>query len=325
MKHKKPWTSLLLAALLSLTLTGCQLAQEAGEGGQADTLIGGVVTLGAGEEAIDWAAYLEAHPEAAGGTEASALTTAQKYETKLYADKGPQIALDPATGQQVEQEGYTFPAVRGVFFSYDLERDQENDHVSVKSAPNLGFWEGSVNAGSKNHQQPDETWSVELRGTVYYAAQGDAPVITVHPVYRAPDGEVYLTLGGTSVQGEGLTACYGEFRTVEIQGKESTEETTLQVTAKSKHPAQHILLVQMDRQDREVKRQEYRPGQLPETLTPEAATAYLLLVSCYTDQQGQEAMDRTLIQASEEYLYTPYLMDNGFFGAQPTKILWQKG
>lgn len=44
--------------------------------------------------------------------------------------------------------------MEGVFFSYELERDEGQELVTVKSAPNKGFWDGGVTYNSTNDGSP---------------------------------------------------------------------------------------------------------------------------------------------------------------------------
>lgn len=315
MKHKRQRLIGLMTAFL-LVLSGCQLAEEEALATERDVLIGGVVTLGTPGDTIK------------SGSASSSPGETQNpagSEQRIYATKETQTYYDETTNETVEREVYGFPEVEGVFFSYELERDEGQELVTVKSAPNKGFWDGGVTYNITNDGSPKGIRTAELRGTVYYSAELGEPIVTLTPVYRTPEGEVYLSMGGTSFQGDGMTACVGEFYTIETQGAETTEEINLYVTAKSRCPAQRIILVQMDNQDRVVTRQDFLPGQLPETLVPEEATSYLLIEACYTDDQGKETVERELVGSTEEYLYTPYRMDNGFFAAQPTRILWKKG
>ena len=103
------------------------------------------------------------------------------------------------------------------------------------------------------------------------------------------------------------------------------EKVSLKVNIGMKHPPQKIVLVQMNAQDRELSRQEYQPGQLPDAITPYQNAAYLLVESCYLDGQGNQGIDRELVTLGDRRLYTPYLLDNDFLAPQVTKVLWQKG
>lgn len=339
MKHKH-WMGLLAAVLLSLGLTACQLAEKGAASPQnqkaEDTLIGAIVTVGTEEVPTpNMEGYLTDHPEVLLGKKDINLDDLSDYANRIYGVKETKRFFDESEQAYVEREVTAFPQVRGVFFSFEAVYQQAYgaEVVSVETAANEGLWNPSTGTGTTHTTDMTEVadTSFTMEGSVYYRYQENVPIFTVNPVYRTPTGEVYTTKGISLTQefpsekGSAPSSSYSDTRTIERNGTTIEEKISLNVTIGMKHPPQKIVLVQMNAQDRELSRQEYQPGQLPDAITPHRNTAYLLVESCYLDSQENRGVDRELITPSDSTLSTPYLLDNDFLAPQVTKVLWQKG
>lgn len=279
----------LLGAVL-LALTACQMAQEEAVV-EEDTLIGGFVTARTERE------YLE-----------MGLPEETEESGRLYAQEG------------------TFPGLEGVYFTYEIAYDNETNAYITRSGPNQGLWEGGVAVGSVDYDTEREQRTAGMAGKVYYEERPEVTVFTLYPVFQTSSGEIYLFLGGRiNVSGEGdgvvSSTSYTHKSEVEVNGRRLACETALKVEIDTKPTAQTITLVQLDEAHRVLSQENFLPGQCPDQLTPQPETAYLLVE--YRDSQG-EVTERELVQRGEEYLYTAWQMDSGFFAAQPTELIWKE-
>lgn len=279
----------LLGALV-LSLGACQLAQEDAVIVE-DTLIGGFVTARTEEE------FLEiGMPEGA------------DENGRLYA------------------QDETFPGLEGVFFTYEVTYDSETNAYYTRSGSNQGFWNGGVAVGSVGYNTEKEQGTVVMKGMVYYGEQREITTFTLYPVYQTGDGKVYADLGnGVSVSGDGEgiipSAFYAVKNEGEVNGKKTSRETSLRVEIGTKTAAQTVTLVQLDEAHRVLAQENFMPGQCPDQLAPRPKTAYFLVE--YRDSAG-EVTERELVQHGEDYLYTAWQMDSGFFAAQPTQLVWKE-
>ena len=294
-----------LLGMFLLSLTSCQLAQEE-SAAKGDTLIGGIVTASTEEESLQ-----------------NALSEGAEAPDRVYATEEAVSALE-----QGEEKGYMFPGLEGVFFSYEITGEEENNAYTTRSGPNQGFWHGGVVIGSVDENAAGEQHKAAMKGTVYYEDCPGITVFSLHPVYQTAEGKVYVSLQegpNVSGEGEGLVpnASYTVSSTSESNGAMHTWETTLQVEIDRKHEAETIVLVQMDQENQTVRRDIYQPGQCPDQLAPQPQTAYLMVEYRWDDGAGEEQVERELVQQGEPYLYTPWKMDSGFFASQPTEILWR--
>ena len=279
----------LLGAMI-LALTACQLAQEEAAV-EEDTLIGGFVTA---------------------RTEGEFLEMGRPEETE-------------ESGRLYAQEG-TFPGLEGVYFTYEIAYDSETNAYTTRSGPNPGFWEGGVTVGSVNYDTEREQRTAGMSGKIYYGEGGEHTIFTLYPVFQTAEGERYLFLDGrvnVSGEGEGIvpSTFYTSKSEVEVNGRRLTCETSLKVEIGAKPAARSVTLVQLDEAHRVLSQEDFLPGQCPDQLAPQPETAYLLVE--YRDSQG-EVTERELVQRGEEYLYTAWQMDSGFFAAQPTELIWKE-
>lgn len=279
----------LLGAMV-LALTACQLAQEEAAV-EEDTLIGGFVTARTEREDLQ----MELPEEADGNS-------------RLYA------------------QGDSFPGMEGVCFTYEITYDSEANAYTTRSGPNGGLWEGGVTVGSVNYDTEREQRTAGMAGKVYFEERQEVTVFTLYPVFQTSSGEIYLFLGGrinVSGEGEGVVSStsYTHKSEVEVNGRRLACETALKVEIDTKPTAQTVTLVQLDEAHQVLSQEDFLPGQCPDQLAPQPETAYLLVE--YRDSQG-EVTERELVQRGEEYLYTAWQMDSGFFAAQPTELIWKE-
>ncbi len=279
----------LLGAMV-LALTACQLAQEE-TAVEEDTLIGGFVTARTEGEFLEMGLPEE--------TEESG---------RLYA------------------QGDSFPGMEGVCFTYEITYDNEANAYTTRSGPNQGLWEGSVAVGSVDYNTEQEQRMARMSGKVYYGEGAENTIFTLYPVFQTAAGERYLFLGGrvnVSGEGEGIvpSTFYTSKSEVEVNGRMLACETSLKVETGAKPAAQTVTLVQLDEAHRVLSQEDFLPGQCPDQLAPRPETAYLLIE--YRDSQG-EVTGRELVQRGEEYLYTAWQMDSGFFAAQLTELIWKE-
>lgn len=279
----------LLGAMV-LALTACQLAQEEAAV-EEDTLIGGLVTARTEGE------FLEME-----------LPEETSESGRLYA------------------QGDSFPGMEGVCFTYEITYDSQANAYTTRSGPNEGLWEGGVAVGSVDYDTEREQRTAGMTGKVYYGEGVEKTIFTLYPVFQTAAGERYLFLdGGVNVSGEGEGIVPSTFYTskseVAVNGRKLTCETSLKVEIAAKPTAQTVTLVQLDEAHRVLSQEDFLPGQCPDQLAPRPETAYLLIE--YRDSQG-EVTERELVQRGEEYLYTAWQMDSGFFAAQLTELIWKE-
>lgn len=310
MKRNK-WLAVVLSALLAASLCGCRLARpDAGEAAESDRLIGAFVTYEY-LDLFDFDAYFADHAgELMNGKELSTAETAA-YSGRLYATKRAD-----ANGS-VE---YVFEGLKGsglFLFSYEAE------YGSVFSAG--GNSDGGV---SEAHVSIGDASSVE--GTLYLVPR-DRIGVYINPVYQSADGRVYLT-AGSGFTTDSASDWPGQFYSQTMEEKWSTTEngeTTEKRFSVIIHLAtmfapQTIVVLQMAEDGGIVSRKEYAPDALPESIKPEAGTAYLIVETHSAKSDGTAHVERQIIPPALDSMgfQTFFAREDGVCIAKNTEVLW---
>ena len=253
----------IFALLLAICmLAGCSLAKP-GKSGQ-DKLTGFFVTVSHkdGDTMRDhWDAD---------ATGMEMISNHDLAGQKLYARR---IEGDPVV--------YAFPKNCGLScFSYYVEEEGREPYRSNTISPeidaHLGFYAGT--------EMP-----YRMDAVVYGTRDSDA-VICMNPVYQTPDGEVYvLSDKPMSYDVATMDGCSASIS--------QTGEDGCTATLTIRHvvlPEQYVI-IEMNGENQPLRQAEYVPGELPETYTPGADAAYLIL-----EARAGENTTRTVYSPGDE-------------------------
>ena len=236
---------LFAIVLIVLMLAGCTLAQP-GKTAE-DRLTGFFLTVSYkdGDTIVNhWDA------EAAG---MDFLSDHYMAGEKLYAEF---IGSDPVV--------YRFPEGCGLScFSYDVEEEGQEPYRSNTISPeidaHLGFY-----AGTEIPYRMD---------AVLYGTKDTNAVICMNPVYQTPDGAVYvLSDEPLSYDVATMDGCAS---TITQTGEDYGCTATL--TIRHVVLPEAYIIIEMSEENQPLRQNEYTPGALPETYTPGADAAYLIL------------------------------------------------
>ena len=252
----------IFALMLAICmLAGCSLAKP-GKSGQ-DKLTGFFVTVSCkeGDTMVDlW-------DEEATGMEM--ISNHDLAGQKLYAKC---IEGNPVV--------YEFPGGCGLScFSYHVEEGQEpyrSNTISPEIDAHLGFYAGT--------EMP-----YRMDAVVYGTRDSDA-VICMNPVYQTPDGEVYvLSDKPMSYDVATMDGC-----SVAIS---QTGEDGCTATLTICHVVlpENYVIIEMNEENQPLRQAEFAPGELPESYTPGADAAYLIL-----EARAGEDTARTVYSPGDE-------------------------
>lgn len=300
----------LITAGLLLSLTGCQLAQEERVG--QDRLVGAFITTEY-LDLMDMEAYLNDHlDEAKKGGEILVDGDTRAYEERIY---GVNESDDP------EHPDYTFPGLEGVAIYYIPVDAGEDSYWTSGTAEEAQLYTA--------FNLSDDMDEIVVTADLYVSADGGQHDFYANPIYQTEEGELYLT-GGTGISGvmdeDGIqmSQTLNETNTITRQGKTMQQRFEIKINYNAVYPIDKTVLLQLDQNNQVIHRQEFLPGQAPETLTPAEETSYILVENCRTDSQGETVIDREIVPRGEESLYTYSLQPNGFFTKQATQVLWEE-
>ena len=80
----------------------------------------------------------------------------------------------------------------------------------------------------------------------------------------------------------------------------------------------------MDADNRTLSRREYKPGKLPDSLTPAGDTAYILTETYKHDRSGAEIITWELYDQRDETLAAFYLREDGICVKRQTTLEWNR-
>ena len=300
----------VMTAGLLLSLTGCQLAKEESSG--QDRLVGAFITTEY-LDLMDMDAYLTDHlDEVTKGGEILVDGDTSAYQERIY---GVNQSDDP------EHPDYTFPGLEGIAIYYILVDDGEDSYWTSSTAG-----EAQLYTAFNLNDAMDE---IVVTADLYVSADGGLHSFYANPIYQTAEGELYL-IGGTGISGEmdddgvQMSQTLNEINTITRQGKTTQQRFEIKLNYNAVYPIEKTVLLQLDQNNQVIRRQEFLPGQAPETLTPAEETSYLLVESCRTDSQGETVIDREIVSRGEDSLYTYSLQPSGFFTKQATQVLWEE-
>lgn len=281
---KRKGIILLLAAVLALTLTGCQLAKEntVSDAGRTDRLVGVYITRDtAPEEKV--AGVID--PDPASDTP---LTFPGLTGWALC-----HLHMAPPDGLAVETRGY-----------YTNISDLLDVHLGV-------------------HVTDDTETAYEMSGKLLLLPQEEL-LIYMNSIYQRQDGTVYLVpenVGhwiGTSPEWGSLTLSTSEAATVTENGKDMRQETSVSVEVAVTARPEEIVVLQMDGGNAVVARGVYAPGHVPEEIAVVDGAAYLLVETRFADG----TVERQLVENGTEWFNTIYDRGDGSCDGMSTEVHW---
>lgn len=293
----------LLAVILILSLTGCQLAREDGkeeEDGitESDRLIGVLVTREY-LDLFDMEGYLNDHMDQVLNGNVQMNEADSSFQGRLYAtlEKGPEEGAVSAD--------YIFDVLGGMAL-YAAEIPQEDGRLYTRSYTGDGISDVSLYLNSSDSD--GEKNEIILKGTVYMVPDSiSGGLIYVNPVCQSADGQVYAVSGEgvmMNADGEGTawTVTYEGSLTTVVGGVTREVCSSVELKLETAIPPESAALLQMDADSNVISRQVFVPDELPDVLTLEAETAYVVVELSRIVGTGETDISRSLYDRGAEGL-----------------------
>lgn len=313
---KRPLALLLIPALL--LLGGCSLAREdAGAATGEDRLVGFLISQGS-LNLFDADAYLADHlGDFSSGEVVLDGSGSADYQGKLYAEPESYSFTDSAETVH-EAARYVFP---GDYVAYA--------YVLVYDAP--GFDQTyAQNLSTVNFKsiETDSGWEVAVQGTARVTPEISlwSEIFQMNPVYQSPDGRIYACEGHSfsadfSTPGEKFTTTQSDTASITGGGETESYDAEVAFTLSVAFAPEEIVVRQVAGDETPLSEASYLPGQLPESLTLEPGTAYLVVETHSRDADGNPVVTRELVECGAEGFSTGYAVD-GFYEWQQTALVW---
>lgn len=288
MNKKVTVTCLALALLVSLC--GCQLAQpEGSNSSKADRLVGVFVTTEY-LDLYDADAYLEEYLKNNAGSISDGYTIiidSNTHQNRVYATFVEEPYQDD-DGEYHFSNTYEFEGLDGIVLAvYQIQNGEES---YTSSSAGEGICDVHSRTGGEDQG---------ISGTIWMAKNSGEVIYYMNPIYQTADGQVYLVPGSglhiSSDVGGRASQKIEEKVTATENGETFSYTFSAEVFIDFTDPADTVTIIQMNKQDEEVKRETFRAGNLPKQFVPEHSTAYLIVIS-----ESDNGVHRQINQPGED-------------------------
>lgn len=302
MRNKKIFM-LILTLIATFALTGCQLALQNGATGKSQDKLIGVYVSYDYVDLFDFESYMNNNLKFSGG-EIKIDGTTQKYEGRMYATRKDKVKT-VSQGEKYTETIYVFEETPGIgLFTPTIIDPINPDVICIASGGDEGF------SDVKRHvKSGDNEDGLELEGTVYIPSGSMSSAIYINPVYQSADGSIYLISGqgfsatGDNSEGGVYSQTLTDTVTVTENGKIKSFSTSVKVSIATMNPTKTVTIIQMDKDSNLLKKDYYKPEEVPETLFPEKAADYIIVESAKESFDKQPKIERTLFSKGDNSLW----------------------
>lgn len=299
----------VLNLVCMMFLCGCSLAVTGAGTDGGDRLIGVFIT----------ADYLDLLPIEFEGD----IRTDPRQAERLYA------SIDKSKGERPTDWKVVFEGVEGFNMLQPVWTDENGErYVASECAEEICDMDMKTNISDDGEEN-------SISGTIYFLPGKADEDIAYHanPVYQTEDGKIYAVSGqgfstsGDSHEGEHFSQTLSEETTASDNGKKKTEKGSVTVRYSVMHKPVQITVYQMDKSHQIIEETAFNPGEVPEELTTERGTEYLLVETKKELLSGERKISREVYTYDpDEYTFveTFYALDSGIVAKQSTEIKWSK-
>lgn len=320
----KRFFAILLALLMAASLAGCQLAlEDMGDGDGGERLIGVLVTT-EHLDLFDFEGYvndnLKSFSGGSGGEIKMDGNTAQ-YQGRLYAEYREEVLTSDETGEEITTGEYVFETVSGIPYFAATYSSGAESYVGTNSDEAVS--DGHIEVFYGDHEE-----RISLESTIYVYPGFAGKVFYMNPVYQSADGSVYAMTGSgymaneTWAEGEMYSQMFNEVTSITENGESTTYTTKVKTSVVTMFVPEQIVVLQMDKDSNVVLRDAFEPENVPETLTTEPETAYILLETHKTDMEGNPVVTREMFLQTDESLTSYRCREDGVCVQQWTELIW---
>jgi hypothetical protein len=317
-------SAVLLTLLIIFTLTGCQLAREDGTAEKSQDKLIGVYVSYDYIDLFDFESYMNDNLKISGG-ELKIDGESRKYEGRMYAVQKDEVKT-ASQGEKYTNTEFVFEEVEGIgMFSPTITDPLNNDLTYISFSGDEGFTDVQTHVIGGNNED-----GIELEGTLYISSGAMSKALYINPVYQSADGRVYLVTGqgfvATGDNGEGgvYTQTLTDKVTVKENGKSKSYSSSVKISLATMYPTEKVTILQMDKDSNILKKDEYKPEDVPNELKAESTADYIIVESTKTTYDKQMKIERTIFSKSDQTLWFFCKGDDKVLIKAYTTILWNQ-
>ncbi len=244
-----------------------------------------------------------------------------EYEGRLYATLIEKPYTNEQTGETTMTMEYVFEGVEGISYYCALFSDEAGSYHGASGDEAISDGHTAINS-------TDAGDSISLEGTIYVSTIGGPSAFYYNPVYQTPQGEVYAVTGQGMSYGGDITAGMSGSQELKDEMSTTTGDETETVSSNVKTTVcfmdapTGVTVIQLNRESKVLAADEYAPGTLPETLTVEPDTEYIVVETHTTGADRSETTMREMFQPGDDSLFAFYCRDDGICIKQYCGIKW---
>jgi len=106
-------------------------------------------------------------------------------------------------------------------------------------------------------------------------------------------------------------------------GKTKTESFSTSITISIMPAPEKTIILQMNADNSPVSRSEHEPGAMPETITTEASTEYIIVETQKRDEAGALKADRKIYGRDDDNIETFFARADGICVKHYAQIIWE--
>lgn len=242
------------------------------------------------------------------------------YQGRLYAVVEGEELTSIDTGETITHRQYVFKDVDGISCFVARMEDEQGSYNSSSGAE-------EISDGGVSLAYTDEGESISIEGVIYVSTT-NYDSFYFNPVYQSASGEVYalsgngMSHGGDLGEGMSHSMTLDESSSYSSMDETIAYQTNIKITVSYMAPPTKTILYQYGAEGQLLHQGEYVPGQLPETLSTQPGTEYLIVETQKTGQDGKLDSSRELFQKGEETIASFYCRNDGICIKQFTAIHW---
>jgi len=316
MKKSSFVMAIILVCAFALGASGFSIAEKQPDTVEKGRLIGAVVTF-EHLDLFDFEGYFNDNASAVlNGGEIN--TMDYRYQGRIYATRTDEILKMDDGSERVRAE-FEFEGIDGIMLMSPTVG--EGDDATVSTSADEGM--NDIHSGI---HVTDAGTGITIKGRIYYAIGKGNRTFYVNPVYQQEDGSVYVT-SGSAIYCEGDPDLAGGESSLKRSEKESTTvngveqagvENKVEVFFEGRFIPVGIKVLELDAESSIVAEQDYFPGKLPEEITPNAKTEYIIVET----QNDDGSVSRELFDKEDTVLSGFMELDNGILQRQQCSLKW---
>lgn len=309
--------ALVLLCAFAIGAMGFSVAESSENEDTKGKLIGAVVTFD-DLDLFDFESYFNDNASAVlNGGEINTMDT--RYQGRIYATRTDET-LKMDDGSERVRAKFEFEGIDGIMLMAPTVGEGDDATVSTSADQGMNDIHLSVHTN-------DAGTGTSIEGRIYYALGKGDRKFHVNPVYQQEDGSVYLTSGSgvycdddPDIAGGESSLCLSEKENITVNGVEQDGvENKVQVFFESAFVPVSIKIIQLDESSSLVAEEDYFPGKLPEEITPQEQTEYIVVET----ENDDGSVSRELFDKEDMLLSGFMELDSGILQRQQCSIAWQ--